>query len=127
MVAHQDEILELQEQKFCVALENEKNRSNDGKVGPDGRFWFGTMDDEEIVESGAYSRHPQQGLICHLKISTFPIPSLGAQMETHFYFADSKVQTILEILFWTKWNTIRRQNRFCILRRKRLLSRWFSS
>ncbi len=29
------------------------NRFNDGKVGPDGRYWAGTMDDAEAVSSGS--------------------------------------------------------------------------
>ena len=76
------------------------NRTNDGKVGPDGAFWFGTMDDAEKDISGAlYSYHPKRGLQKHLdgiKISnTFAWSPDGTQM----YFADSAQQTIWRMAF----------------------------
>lgn len=76
------------------------NRTNDGKVGPDGAFWFGTMDDAEEKVSGAlYSYHPERGLTKHLdgiKISnTFAWSPDGTRM----YFADSAQQTIWRMSF----------------------------
>lgn len=37
-----------------VEPEQPGNRLNDGTVGPDGRLWFGTMDDSEREKSGAF-------------------------------------------------------------------------
>ena len=54
--------------QICSLPEAPTNRTNDGKVGPDGAFWFGTMDDSEEDKSGAvYSFHPQFGLKKHQK------------------------------------------------------------
>ena len=35
----------------ALAIEPETNRLNDGKVGPDGAFWVGTMDDRPVREA----------------------------------------------------------------------------
>ena len=42
--------------ELLVPVESERpsNRLNDAVVGPDGRLWFGTMDDSERDKSGAY-------------------------------------------------------------------------
>lgn len=37
-----------------VEPENSNNRLNDGVVDPDGRVWFGTMDDREKARTGAF-------------------------------------------------------------------------
>lgn len=37
------------------------NRINDGKVGPDGAFWFGTMDDAEVRPTGSLHRLTTKG------------------------------------------------------------------
>lgn len=46
--------------RFDIVAEPEPdrpgNRFNDGKVGPDGRFWAGTMDDAEVETTGALYR-----------------------------------------------------------------------
>ena len=39
------------------------NRINDGTTGPDGRLWFGTMDDAETHPTGAILRHDPDGRI----------------------------------------------------------------
>lgn len=42
--------------------ERTSNRFNDGTLDREGRFWAGTMDDEEAQASGAlYRLHPQEG------------------------------------------------------------------
>ncbi len=41
--------------------ERETNRFNDGKLDREGRFWAGTMDDEEVLSTGAlYRLHPDR-------------------------------------------------------------------
>jgi len=45
--------------RIIVEPDRPQNRSNDGNVGTDGRYWFGTMDDTETGTSGAvYSLDP---------------------------------------------------------------------
>jgi sugar lactone lactonase YvrE len=45
--------------KVAVEPDRPQNRSNDGNVGIDGRYWFGTMDDSETGTTGAvYSLDP---------------------------------------------------------------------
>lgn len=45
--------------RVIVEPDRPQNRSNDGNVGTDGRFWFGSMDDSETGQSGAvYSLDP---------------------------------------------------------------------
>lgn len=39
------------------------NRFNDGKIGPDGAFWAGTMDDEESQSTGGLYRLSPEGVI----------------------------------------------------------------
>ena len=75
--------------------ERPQNRTNDGKVGPDGQFWFGTMDDGETLDSGAlYSLHKSGRLTRHQKdigiSNTFAWSPDGRFM----YFADSKAQQV---------------------------------
>jgi L-arabinonolactonase len=71
------------------------NRTNDGKMDPFGRFWFGTMDDAEKASSGAlYSFDAERRLRKHLDgvaISN----TLAWDLERGlFYFADSARQSI---------------------------------
>lgn len=89
---------EPQERRLTLLIEIPEvstNRCNDGKVGPDGAFWFGTMDDREQEATGAlYSLHPKRGLTKHLDnigISNTLAWSPDAQK---MYFADSAQQLI---------------------------------
>lgn len=43
--------------------ERPRNRFNDGKIGPDGAFWAGSMDDEEVEASGRLYRLTETGAI----------------------------------------------------------------
>lgn len=88
----------IEQQNFTKIIdlpEPQSNRTNDGKVGPDGAFWFGTMDDNEKQKLGSvYSYHPQRGLVKHLESigisNTFAWSPNGDTM----YFADSMEQII---------------------------------
>ena len=48
-----------------LTLETDRpsNRCNDGKLDHSGRYWFGTMDDNENSVSGAFYRFDQRGLV----------------------------------------------------------------
>ncbi len=54
--AHVDPASDLFELLFDPEEERETNRFNDGKVDRQGRFFAGTMDDEEQRDSGAFYR-----------------------------------------------------------------------
>lgn len=41
------------------------NRFNDGKVGPDGGFWFGSMDNQETAPTGSLYRFAPGGGLTH--------------------------------------------------------------
>ena len=102
IVAHQDEIILLESPEKILAPigEREHNRSNDGKIGPDGRFWFGTMDDNEELDSGClYSWHPDTGLKCHLRGINISNTFVWSPDARYMYFADSKLQLIWRFTF----------------------------
>ena len=75
--------------------EPRSNRTNDGKVGPDGAFWFGTMDDaEDNVTGSLYSFHSERGLTKHLEDIKISNTFAWSPDATKMYFADSAQQTI---------------------------------
>ncbi len=92
---------ENDELKLLTAIpEPASNRTNDGKVGPDGAFWFGTMDDSEENVSGAfYSYHPSRGLQKHLEGIQISNTFAWSPDGTRMYFADSAQQTIWRMSF----------------------------
>ena len=71
----------------------ENNRCNDGKVAPDGSFWFGTMDDEERSVTGSLYRY--NGALRQM-LTGIMIPNTLAWDTDRglFYFADSAEQII---------------------------------
>ena len=92
----------LSNTRSLIAHLNERpqNRTNDGKIGPDGRFWFGTMDDNAQLKTGAlYSIDGKSNIKCHLEgigiSNTFAWSPCGAWM----YFGDSMVQNIYRFPF----------------------------
>lgn len=102
VVAHQNEIvlLESPDKNLCSIGEREHNRTNDGKIGPDGRFWFGTMDNNEELDSGClYSWHPESGLQCHLREINISNTFVWSPDTKYMYFADSKLQLIWRFSF----------------------------
>lgn len=80
--------------------EPSSNRCNDGKIGPDGAFWFGTMDDSEKSSTGVlYSLHPKRGLKKHLDNIGISNTLAWSPAAKKMYFADSAVQTIWVMAF----------------------------
>ncbi len=75
-----------------LAHEPEVNRLNDGKVGPDGAFWVGTMDDRPVREAqGTLYRITADGK-AESKLSGMTVPNgiaWGPGGET-FYHSDSR-------------------------------------
>ena len=81
---------------FCdVEPDRPTNRINDGIVGPDGRLWFGTMDDAEVAQTGAlYSWDRVRGLVRHddgFGVTNGPCFSPDART---FYLTDSFARTV---------------------------------
>ncbi len=71
------------------------NRSNDGGVAGDGRFWFGTMDDAAAEAQGAlYALSPDWTLRRVLEGLTIPNGIVGAADQRGLYVTDSARQVI---------------------------------
>ena len=84
-----------EQQLICKLPEPVTNRTNDGKVGPDGAFWLGTMDDSEQHKTGSvYSFHPKHGLKKHLDGIGISNTFAWSPDASTFYCADSMEQTI---------------------------------
>ena len=79
-----------------VEADKPGNRSNDGKCDPQGRFWFGTMDNaEEDDHAGAlYSLDLDGTLVKHFDGVGIANTFAWSPDGTSFYFADSMAQTI---------------------------------
>ena len=106
MVAFEDGIFNWSPNRarelITQVAERPQNRSNDGKMGPDGRFWFGTMDDEERIDSGAlYSIGVDQELTMHQDKIGISNTFAWSPDGRFFYFADSKAQLIYRYPFST--------------------------
>lgn len=71
------------------------NRFNDGKLGPDGRYWAGTMDDAELEASGALYAFASDGSWQRLddgyRVTNGPAFSVDGRTVYH---SDSALQTI---------------------------------
>lgn len=88
--------------RTLIARLNERpqNRTNDGKIGPDGRFWFGTMDDKEQTTTGAlYSIDGDSNLKCHLQGIGISNTFAWSPCQNWMYFGDSMVQNIFRFPF----------------------------
>lgn len=72
-----------------------ENRFNDGKMGPDGRYWAGTMHDPEIEATGSlYAFSPDGGVAClgsGYRVTNGPAFSPDGRTVYH---NDSALQTI---------------------------------
>ena len=67
--------------------ERETNRFNDGKVDREGRFWAGTMDDEEVLASGALYLLDRDRNWCRMddgyRVTNGPAFSPGGRLMYH--------------------------------------------
>ena len=71
------------------------NRSNEGKCDRAGRFWCGTMDDQEAGRTGALYRYdPDGGVTCHVTDVGISNTLAWSPDDRWLYFADSLEQTI---------------------------------
>lgn len=75
------------------------NRSNDGKVGPDGAFWVGTMAEDGVGTSGALYRVSAAGITRVLDGIGIPNTLAWAPDGRTLYFADSAKATIWQMPF----------------------------
>ena len=84
------------ERLVTLGDEPEGNRTNDGAIGPDGRFWFGTMDASGELQRGRYYRLAKDGVPEKLALpdvlitNTFEFSPDGSV----FYTADTVEQEI---------------------------------
>ena len=93
------------------------NRCNDGKIGPDGAFWFGTMDDSEQSATGVlYSLHPERGLRKHLEKIGISNTFAWSPCAQKMYFADSAAQTIWVMAFDLETGTLGEREVFISLK-----------
>jgi len=81
--------------RFATPNEPANNRSNDGNVGADGSFWFGSMHNEATERSGAvFQVKPDwsgRSVVRNWGITNTLRTSLDGQ---HLYLADSLEQTL---------------------------------
>lgn len=78
-----------------IEPERPGNRLNDGVVDPDGRLWFGTMDDGETAGTGAFYRF-ERGIVSPTGIDGIAItngPALSPDGRI-LYFVDTRGGTI---------------------------------
>ncbi len=83
------------EQRLSFEAGKPNNRSNDGAMGADGRFWFGTMDDAAAPRQGAlYALSSDWRLQCLREGLSIPNGIAIAANGRTLYLADSLDQTI---------------------------------
>lgn len=90
--------LETGQLSLVIPIETDKpgNRTNDGKCDPQGRFWFGTMDnaEEDDAAGSLYSVDLDGTVMCHLTQIGISNTFAWSPDGKAFYFADSMAQTI---------------------------------
>ncbi len=69
------------------------NRTNDGRCGPDGAFWIGTMHDDVAERSGSLYRVDSTGRV-EVVLRDLGIPNTLAWSSDWFYFGDSLDQVV---------------------------------
>ncbi|MEP0942863.1 MAG: SMP-30/gluconolactonase/LRE family protein [Rhizobiaceae bacterium] len=79
-----------------VALEadNPVTRSNDGRIGPDGSFWIGTMARDGSPREGAFYRYRKGQLHCLAKPISIPNATCFSPDGKTAYLADTRKQVI---------------------------------
>lgn len=75
-------------------------RFNDGKCGPDGRFWVGILSEKEEVSKGSlYKAGPALNLVKSMKDLTIPNGMAWSKDGNTFYFIDTPTQQIISYNF----------------------------
>lgn len=72
------------------------NRFNDGKRAPDGSFWAGTMDNEELEATGSWWRLGMDGNVTCVDVDRYRVtngPAFDAELR-RVYLTDSATQKI---------------------------------
>ena len=114
-------VLDGQREPFCQLDEGPENRTNDGKVAPDGSFWVGTMDDYERNKTGALYRISSDCVITKLLEGIGISNTLAWDLERNlFYFADSMEQVIWSFRYDKKQHSLTDKQQFVSLRGTRI-------
>ena len=82
ITGHWDEVISLE-------ADNAITRSNDGRIGPDGSFWIGTMARDGSSRQGAYYRYHQGQLDCLAKPISIPNATCFSPDGRTAYLADT--------------------------------------
>ena len=82
ITGHWDEVISLE-------ADNAITRSNDGRIGPDGSFWIGTMARDGSSRHGAYYRYHQGQLDCLAKPISIPNATCFSPDGRTAYLADT--------------------------------------
>lgn len=91
-----------------VEMDLEDNRFNDGKAGPDGNYWAGTMDNNERSSTGSMyilsPRSPPKKIISDLIVSN----GLAWDTENYvFFLADSARRTVRAYRYDDSFNILK--------------------
>ena len=96
---------------FSIAIELDKpnNRINDGKIDPQGRLWFGTMDNLEKKQTGALYCL-DKFLKLHKVDKGYFIPNGPAFLnKNNFYHTDSKKKIIYKVRINNNFKVIKKK------------------
>jgi len=85
--------------RCIIEVETDKpgNRSNDGRVGPDGSLWFGTMAADQTPKAGRYYRYVSGKLEVLMENISIPNATCFSPDGRTAYFADTRSQIIWRI------------------------------
>ncbi|MEP1206902.1 MAG: SMP-30/gluconolactonase/LRE family protein [Rhizobiaceae bacterium] len=77
-----------------IEADNPVTRSNDGRIGPDGSFWIGTMARDGRPRAGAFYRYHQGQLDCLASPVSIPNATCFSPDGRTAYLADTRKQII---------------------------------
>lgn len=79
---------------IAVEEDDQQTRTNDGRIAPDGSFWFGTMADDMTPKKGTYYRYSRGMLETIAETISIPNATCFAPDGRTAYFADTRTQII---------------------------------
>lgn len=82
------------QQVIAIEADNPATRTNDGRIGPDGSFWFGTMARQETPEDGTYYRYHQGQLDQLIQPISVPNATCFSPDGKSAYLADTPQMVI---------------------------------